>query len=493
MIKKLLQYYEAWMVTVVAILMSLLAVNNREESTWSAFGTHFIQYLGIVTPMIVLLVVRANTLDSKRAHQLWLAAYILYGGTCYVILQTIYYQNAYLIGTILVSIATGIVNGLYNYFFSEKQTKPWWQINFNTFLLIIMCLFALLMAMMSISSEGNPAYDSQERLLIGPVIDGKKILFGFPGFIGYFVQYFTLYWFGYAFFYINQKLLIPILFKQRGLFVYTAGVFGTIMICYPLMAQIAKWMPLDKRLGGIFAASPFDIENGFIAFIIMLFSLPVIWVMDWLQQRHQITILQKQQAETELNLLKQQINPHFFFNTLNNLYALSLTQAKQTPAKIQQLSELMRYVIYQSQSPTVPITAEITYLEDYLSLQSIRKHHPVDISFEKDIDDDQYQIAPLLLVILLENAIKHGIEPSTQESFVDLVLTVKNNNLTFVCTNSVETNPTSHSRGIGLENLARRLQLLYPGNHSLETGYTNNTFTATIKIFAHAIKSIDHR
>ncbi len=178
---------------------------------------------------------------------------------------------------------------------------------------------------------------------------------------------------------------------------------------------------------------------------------------------------------SELDLLKQQLNPHFFFNTLNNLYALSLQQSRQTPESILQLSELMRYVIYKGQEAAVNIREEIKYVEGYMELQQIRLKKPLDLQFTQEISDDAPVIPPMLLIVFVENAFKHGWNPAEDAARLHLHLTCNARQLTFSCENSFEGETTSNT-GIGLSNLQKRLALLYPGRHVLKTAVKNHTF-----------------
>ena len=147
------------------------------------------------------------------------------------------------------------------------------------------------------------------------------------------------------------------------------------------------------------------------------------------------------------------------------LYALSITKDAQTPEVIMQLSELMRYVIYKGKEETVSITEEIKYIEDYVRLQQIRLHKSLDFRFEQKIADPDLQVPPLLFIILVENAFKHGIETAERDCFLHIQLeSNKQGQVTFICKNSVERkNP--NAKGVGLGNLRRRLALRFPEQH----------------------------
>lgn len=192
-------------------------------------------------------------------------------------------------------------------------------------------------------------------------------------------------------------------------------------------------------------------------------------------------LLKNEKMEAELSLLKSKIDPHFFFNTLNNLYGLAIAKSDKTPEVIQKLSEIMRYTIYEGEKNQTPLKSEINYLEEYIDIQKIRYQKNVDIQFKKDVADDSTSVAPLLFIMLVENAFKHGIESLTENAFVHINLTQQNDALTFEVTNNFEIKPETIN-GLGLKNLKKRLQHLYPERHSLELEANENIYRAKISL-----------
>jgi sensor histidine kinase YesM len=290
----------------------------------------------------------------------------------------------------------------------------------------------------------------------------------------------------YLIYYLHHHFLYRRLLQEKGFFHYLMGAVAILLLLSPVYAQLISWMPLVKSLKlhtvgllpSVFADINFIIPIG-----IFILSLPFIMLQEWYQRQHTISELEKEKTMTELDLLKQQINPHFFFNTLNNLYAMSLTQDEETPDTILKLSELMRYVIYQGQQAEVPLQSEIKYLQDYLDLQQIRLHQQADISFYIHNEQADLMVAPLLFIILLENAFKHGIEPAEEASFLAIELTVSDRQLIFKCRNSKAASATADkTSGIGLQNLRRRLELLYPDRHELQLQTREKEYVATLKL-----------
>ncbi|MBG8555029.1 sensor histidine kinase [Hymenobacter guriensis] len=194
--------------------------------------------------------------------------------------------------------------------------------------------------------------------------------------------------------------------------------------------------------------------------------------------------LEKQAVETELNYLKSQINPHFLFNTLNNIHTLVYKQAPAAPEAVMQLASLMRYMIYESNAATVPLARELDYLRDYVSLQQLRyKNSPV-VDLQIAGETAACSIAPLLFIHLLENAYKHSparLEPGDLKVRVE----IQEDTLAFSVHNPIGRKPDvvlEAPGGIGLPNVRKRLTLLYPGQHTLDIHSTGDIFTVTLTI-----------
>ena len=303
----------------------------------------------------------------------------------------------------------------------------------------------------------------------GPMEIEMDAIYFVPQLVSNVMQIFICFLSLYFFYFVNHYVLIPKLLRQRGLLIYAAGMISTIVLFYPFFAQVIALFPLNQQGWQLLPDQRLQVfreVHGLVPFILMVISLPIIMVIQWFKQSHQIVSLEKQQTVTELSLLKQQVNPHFFFNTLNNLYALSLKKSEQTPEVIMQLAELMRYVIYKGKESRVPLKSEIKYLKDYIRLQQIRLHQQLDLRFTTSVDNKELLFPPLLFIILVENAFKHGIEPAEHPAYLHIQLDCHDDQLVFICENSLE-EQEHKKRGIGLENLRRRLELLFPDRHKL--------------------------
>jgi len=220
-------------------------------------------------------------------------------------------------------------------------------------------------------------------------------------------------------------------------------------------------------------------------FYVFFLPIPILFLVWIFEQWKWLQDLKAEKSKNELSLLKAQINPHFFFNTLNNLYALTVKNSKEAPDVILKLSDMMRYTIYEGEKEKVMIQDEIEYLNNYIELHKIRYKKNVEITFNNDIDTS-LTIAPLLYIILLENAFKHGIETLTENAFIHMNLYEDTDFIHFDIENNFDPNEVNESNGIGLQNLKKRLALLYKGRHELIVEKTNNTYKTTLKIAKHA-------
>lgn len=223
--------------------------------------------------------------------------------------------------------------------------------------------------------------------------------------------------------------------------------------------------------------------EGFVEFIAFYFILVFITIAHWLfKQIKSIIKLKNEKAKTELLHLKSQVNPHFFFNMLNNLYGLVDKDSKKAQELILKLSDMMRYSIYEGDKETVLLSEEITYLQNYIELHKMRYHKTIDVQFNIETEDRDYEIMPLLFIILLENAFKHGVENLRENAYVHIQLKAQKNDVYFEIENNFENPDGTERTGIGLKNLKRRLELVYPKNHTLMISKKESIYKAELTI-----------
>ncbi|MEZ7507232.1 sensor histidine kinase [Flavobacterium sp. Arc2] len=207
------------------------------------------------------------------------------------------------------------------------------------------------------------------------------------------------------------------------------------------------------------------------------------------QKNEEALILSKtENIENELKFLKSQINPHFLFNSLNNIYSLSIIDANKAQESILYLSDMLRYVLYDCEKPKVTIEKEVTYIEDFIKLFLLKssKKYPVKTDFL--IENKGLQVAPMLLIPFVENAFKHSNIENIAEAFIKIDLHSTKDTIHFVVENSFRKGPKIQDAvgGIGIVNVQKRLKLLYENNHSLEISENNNTFRVELKIDTNA-------
>ncbi|MEE1944738.1 histidine kinase [Pedobacter sp. KR3-3] len=470
----------------IAILFSL----DKGTSNWGSYFNYLLLTFPVLAPCLIFSWLKpqlwTNT-TPKKYLRYWLLCFLVCVPAMAALFACLFprqYTGLYTL-TAGATLALALLLSINSYYQNSIRHVKWIKkIGLENAVFISIVLFALTISIMAVSSMGNPRYDQKNNLLVGLEFSFFKVLRHFGTFISFFAQFLIMYLSGYLFFFINNRYLVAKVLKQQGLTSYILSLLTTVVILYPIIAQLLLFLPINKIFGrDIFSPNPFDLENAFSVIGIMILSLPIVLSLQWGKQNNQIISLEKEKSQAELDLLKQQLNPHFFFNTLNNLYALSLQKSDKTPESILQLAELMRYTIYKGQEKQVSLADELKYMEDYIQLQQIRLKKPLDLKFEVEISDDKQTIAPLMLIILIENAFKHGIEPAEEASFLRLKLSCQQKKLYFCCENSFEDNGPEKTSGIGLQNLVKRLELLYPDQHRLAISQDNFIFKA--ELFLH--------
>jgi len=218
--------------------------------------------------------------------------------------------------------------------------------------------------------------------------------------------------------------------------------------------------------------------------IVAMLSVTIKMTGKWYTTEAERQEEQKERTEAELKNLRQQLNPHFLFNTLNNIYAQIAVQPEEAQNSMHQLSKLLRYVLYENNGNLVALERELSFIHNYVELMRIRLNPEVEMKINIDIREKGKTVAPLLFITLIENAFKHGISP-TQPSFIDINIH-QNNDKQLNCTIRNSYFPKDESdqsgSGIGLENLRRRLEILYPHKHILRTEKEGDTFIAELII-----------
>ena len=297
-----------------------------------------------------------------------------------------------------------------------------------------------------------------------------------------------------AFAYSVIYFLLPRYFFNKKNRVITTVMFTGIFIIILLLQYSGGWLvafnwvsanPAARKMPG-----PGSIINANIN--IILFNYPIVagfaviikmMKRSWLKQQETLQIA-REKANAELQLLKAQIHPHFLFNTLNNIYFFTLTASQKAPEILTKLTDILRYILNECNQPLVPLVKELKMIEDYMALERIRYGDRLKMELEITGDYSHNMIPPLLLIPLVENSFKHGASKMLDQPWLNLTITIKEQSLYFLLSNSRpdEIILSQHNVHIGLNNVKKRLQLLYPAAHELNIAESTKSFEVFMKI-----------
>jgi len=281
---------------------------------------------------------------------------------------------------------------------------------------------------------------------------------------------------------------VPLLLFRKKYILFFVTTIPVIIIAAFIASELGPVPPMERPPFPGPNRAPANIPSRFLIQLLMMTISCVTAILletfIYAQQKEKSAALTNAELkESELKFLKMQINPHFLFNALNNIYALSVTNSGKTQESISNLSEMLRYVIYDCEQPQVPLRKELDYIVNYIGLFQLKSSKDFDISFVKKIEDDHVMVAPMLFVPYIENAFKHsGIEKGGNHH-VHISLVQNSSQIEFSVENSLPETPGSldSQGGIGLPNVKKRLELLYPEKHELDIS-KNTVFKVNLKL-----------
>lgn len=317
-----------------------------------------------------------------------------------------------------------------------------------------------------------------------------------------------------AFYYFNTLILLPKLLFQKKWLWYAASIVACLVVFMYVPREIAnlivppedfpfkmeafkqqqhnhlidtakQWQQMRPRGGGMRGGSRFIFFPGSnaIFFLVFLISTCISVTQQWLKSEQTKKEVETEKLNTELSFLKSQVNPHFFFNTLNNIYSLAVVGSEKTAPAIIKLSSIMRYILTDTQSDTVPLENEVNFINNFIDLQRVRLTDKVVVAFITEGTIANQQIAPLLFIPFVENAFKYGV--STKEnSTISITIKASETVVHLYTTNTIvkADNGILDTTGIGINNVKRRLDLLYPDKHNLVITNDGNQFFVTLDI-----------
>lgn len=285
-------------------------------------------------------------------------------------------------------------------------------------------------------------------------------------------------------FYVNYLVLIPNFLNRKRYKLFALSIIATL-ITYGLVKYgfglIFKEIVLDHRKGESVGFWKYFFNTFFITTIFLFLSAVLKFTIDWFLNERVHRDLENQRLTAELSFLKSQINPHFLFNSLNSIYSLAYQKSDTTPEAILKLSEIMRYMLYECNDNKVDLSKELQYLQNYIDLQKIRFGNKAFMNFEVLGEVSNQQIVPLLLISFIENAFKHGVANDAQHP-IKMRINVEDGRLFFFIQNKKHSHNRDNIGGIGLPNVRRRLDLLYPGKYNLEIRDEADTYTCQLSL-----------
>lgn len=269
---------------------------------------------------------------------------------------------------------------------------------------------------------------------------------------------------------VNHFILIPYFLDKKRYLLFSILLIATIFVAISTKGNFSyDWITISK----FFFFFLYTTGTG----------MAVFFLRRDIRIQRENSEKEKLQRDLELNYLKEQVNPHFLFNSLNSIYALSRQQSSETPDVVMQLSELMRYQLESAKKDFVSLKEELEFIENYLLLEEKRLSKRCTIEFLIEGELSNYKIAPMLLIPFVENAIKHGAQATNEQSTIDVNVAVKNTKLQVNVVNSKHTTVTKSTRtGMGLENVKRRLNLLYSNAHVLEINDMEKAYHVNLAI-----------
>lgn len=284
--------------------------------------------------------------------------------------------------------------------------------------------------------------------------------------------------------YIYLFVLLPRYWDKKKYLVFTVCFISILLISTIYRYALVGWTigQYGEGSGGGINATLF-IQFLIGGLFIMLIASPLRIVNVYFKKKNLESQLSDYKLEAELKFLKAQVNPHFLFNALNNIYSLSFVNSSKAPEMILKLSEMMSFMLYDCKEEVVPLTSEIEYLHNYISLQQLKKEGEQNISLKIEGDPNGISIPPMLFIPFFENAFKHGNIQDIDNGYIQSKFKIADDQLKFKIKNGIASFKTHHEKGgIGLENVRKRLALLYPNKHTFELVENEDYFEITINL-----------
>lgn len=285
----------------------------------------------------------------------------------------------------------------------------------------------------------------------------------------------------FAMYYLTVRYLFPRFYNKGKIYFIISVVFILVLslvFCFVDIQLLTDFENVNRSKPPVqFHYARFVMSMTFTFFVGTSVSL----IEQTTKLREAEKVLTEEKLETELKLLKAQINPHFIFNALNNIYSLSYSQSKNAPESILKLSEMLRYVFYDCSKDRVPLSAELKYVENFNAFQQMKSEYKQDISLKIEKGLGNMEIAPMLFIPFLENAYKYSRIEENEDAWVNMNIRSDNGRVYFKIENSISQDVKSaHGSGIGIKNVRHRLDIIYPGKHQLNIDEQKDRFSVEL-------------
>jgi sensor histidine kinase YesM len=285
-------------------------------------------------------------------------------------------------------------------------------------------------------------------------------------------------------FYINLLVLLPGLFSKKRYGLYVLSCLLLIGVFIPVRILFRKYL-FGEPAGLMATPRPYLGEFLIVTSFLFIFAISVFYKLaeNHFRAMERNKEIMRQRDEAELRMLKSQVNPHFLFNTLNNLYTLAYTHSEKTADAIMSLSEIMRYLIYEAGAPMVSAEKDIRFLTNYVALEKLRIEDPSKVSLVIEKPEQGLMVAPLIFISFVENAFKHSGIDCDPEGFIQIFLSFRSGEIFFTIENSLPSGGVPEKTGgVGLTNARSRLELMYPGKVKLDIKKSDLVYAVSLNI-----------
>ena len=289
--------------------------------------------------------------------------------------------------------------------------------------------------------------------------------------------------------YMNYFIFLPRFLEQKKIGKFLLDFFIPFIVLMIIRVHLQRYI-VDGYTYHIdyFYSSTFIIQAAATSLFIVIFVAMLRFAKDWFEFEARKKAVENEKLTAELNFLKAQINPHFLFNTLNNLYYLAYSKSENTTEVIAKLSQMMRYMIYESNHAKVLLTREIEYMQNYISLERLRLNNQIPIRFDITGNVEDVWITPLIFITFLENAFKHGVTNNNADAWVNVSIRIDSKDCIYRVENSKIMNAQTDNggkSGIGLQNVKRRLELSYPAEYLLSVDDQTDRYAVQLNLKLH--------